>query len=245
VQAKGDRATIHARASLEAIDDDSLSKTPPGSSPGSSTAVTKFVEFSILPDGRLNEIQGLDELPPEQQQAWHEWASRFLLASEFRTRVHHVSQKWNSEEPETSSSPIAGLHWIRESTYVRDEPCSALVLTPEGGATSSDAQPEPCAVILTRAALRQSSKTNNATPEDFKLHELRTTGSAQGSNRIITDISLKTGFVIRATEESTQQMNVTVAKADGSNRVHYDVNAKSRSEVVLVTRTASDATKTK
>jgi hypothetical protein len=29
-------------------------------------------------------------------------------------------------------------------------------------------------------------------------------------------------------------MNVTVAKADGSNRVHYDVKAESRSEVVMV-----------
>jgi hypothetical protein len=37
-------------------------------------------------------------------------------------------------------------------------------------------------------------------------------------------------------------MNVTVAKADGSNRVHYDVNAKSHSEVVLVVQTALDPT---
>jgi len=33
-------------------------------------------------------------------------------------------------------------------------------------------------------------------------------------------------------------MNVTVGKADGSNRIHYDVNAKSHSEVVLVVQTA-------
>ena len=51
---------------------------------------------------------------------------------------------------------------------------------------------------------------------------------------------MKTGLLMRATEEASQQMNVTVAKADGSNRVHYDVNAKSHSEVVLVVQTALD-----
>ena len=89
-------------------------------------------------------------------------------------------------------------------------------------------------MILTTAALKQDSNPKNATPMDFKLHELHTAGTAHGANRIITYVSLKTGLVIRATEEATQQMNVTVAKADGSNRVRYDVNAKSNSEVVLV-----------
>jgi hypothetical protein len=242
VQTQSDRAIIHARTSFEGANNDSQSKDPGSDSAGPSTPGAKFVEFTILPDGRLDKITGLDEIASDQQQAWQEWASRFLLAAEFRTRAHRVAQKWNSEEAENAPSPIAGLRWIRESTYVRDEPCSATVLTPEGGATQSDAQPETCAVILTSAALRQTSKANNATPEDFKLHELRTTGSAHGSNRIITDISLKTGLVIRATEEATQQMSLTVAKADGSNRVHYAVNAKSRSEVVLVTRVAADAT---
>jgi hypothetical protein len=62
-------------------------------------------------------------------------------------------------------------------------------------------------------------------------------GTAHGTNRIITYISLKTGIPVRATEEASQQMNVTVAKADGSNRVRYDVNARSHSEVMLVTET--------
>jgi len=114
-------------------------------------------------------------------------------------------------------------------------------LTVQGTGAPSDAEPETCAVILTTATLNQDSKEKNATPEDFKLHELRTSGTARGSNRIITYISLKTGLLMRATEEAAQQMNVTVAKADGSNRVHYDVNAKSRSEVVLVVDTANNS----
>jgi hypothetical protein len=112
-------------------------------------------------------------------------------------------------------------------------------LTAQGSVASSDAETETCAVILTTAVLKQDSNGKNTTPEDFKLHELRTAGTARGANRIITYISLKAGLLIRATEEASQQMSVTVAKADGSNRVHYDVNAKSRSEVVLVTLTPS------
>jgi hypothetical protein len=197
----------------------------------------KFIAFTILPDGHLDQITGLDALFPEQQQAWQEWASRFLLAAAFRARSVRIAQKWNSKETEKSSSPIAGLRWMRESTYVRDEPCRAVQLTLQEGAAPSDAEPDTCAVILTTAVLKQDSKARNTTPEDFKLHELRTAGTARGANRIITYISLKTGLLIRATEEATQQMNVTVAKADGSNRVHYDVDAKSRSEVLLVSET--------
>jgi len=196
----------------------------------------KFIEFTILPDGRLDQVTGLDALFPEQQQTWQEWASRFLLAAGFRTTGVRIAQKWNSEEAETSPSPIAGLRWMRESTYVRDEPCRAVQLTVQGSVAPSDGEPGRCAVILTTAVLKQDFN-KNATPQDFKLHELRTAGTAHGTNHIITYISLKTGIPIRATEEATQQMNVTVAKADGSNRVHYDVSAKSHSEVLLVSET--------
>jgi hypothetical protein len=192
----------------------------------------------ILPDGRLNEIAGLDALFPEQQQTWQEWASRFLFGAELRTPLVRISQKWSSAEAEKSPAPLAGLRWIRQSTYVRDEPCRAVQLTAQGTAASADAEPETCAVILTTATLNHDAGKKNATPEDFKLHQLRTSGTAYGANRIITYISLKTGLLMRATEEATQQMKVTVAKADGSNRVHYDVSAKSHSEVVLVVQTA-------
>ena len=244
VQAQGHRAVIHARTKFEALNaDPDLRVAPiePSEKPlQKEDSEGKFIEFTILPDGRLDQVIGLDALFPEQQQAWQEWAARFLLAATFRTPGVRIAQKWNSVQAEKAPAPIAGLRWIRESTYVRDEPCRAVQLTVQGVAAASDAETETCAVILTTANLSQDSNTKKVTPEDFKLHELRTAGMARGANRIITYISLKTGLVIRATEEATQQMNVTVAKADGSNRVHYDVNAKSHSEVVLVTQTALD-----
>jgi hypothetical protein len=241
VQAQGDRAILHARTRFEVLNSDSHLKVPQVEAPDPKLQrqdpKDKLVEFTILPNGRLDQVTGLEGLFPEQQQAWREWAARFLLAAEFRTPSVRIAQKWNSVEAERSPAPIAGLRWIRESTYVRDEPCRAVQLTVQGSVAPSDAEPETCAVILTNATLHQDSNTKNATPEDFKLHELRTAGTARGSNRIITYVSLKSGLVIRATEESTQQMDVTVAKADGSNRVRYGVNAKSHSEVVLVVQT--------
>jgi len=59
-------------------------------------------------------------------------------------------------------------------------------------------------------------------------------GTAKGSNEIITYISLSTGLVVRATEDAAQQMDVVVAKADGSNGVRYSVDAKSQLEVLLL-----------
>ncbi len=240
VQAQGDRAVVHARTKFEVLGPNSHFKVPNIEPPASQLQKQdpngKFIEFTILPDGRLDQVTGLDQLSPEQQQTWQEWASRFLLAAGFRTTGVRIAQKWNSEEAENSPSPIAGLRWIRESTYVRDEPCRAVQLTAQSSVVPSDGQPERCAVILTTAVLKQDSN-KNATPQDFKLHELRTAGTAHGTNHIITYISLRTGIPIRATEEATQQMNVTVAKADGSNRVHYDVNANSHSEVLLVSET--------
>ena len=244
VQQQGNRAVIHARTKFEVLDSDSHFKAPEFDPPSPQMQRQdpkgKIIEFTILPDGRLDQVTGLDALFPEQQQAWQEWASRFLLAAAFPAPGVRMAEKWNSAEAEKSPAPIAGLRWLRQSTYVRDEPCSAVQLTVQGSVSPSDAEPETCAVILTTATLNQDSKEKNATPEEFKLHELRTAGTARGANRIITYISLKTGLLMRATEEATQQMNVTVAKADGSNRVHYDVNAKSHSEVVLVVQTALD-----
>jgi len=240
VQTQGGRAVIHARARFEVLDSDSHFKVPNIEPPAAQVQRQdpdgKFIEFTILPDGRLDQVSGLDAFFPEQQRAWQEWASRFLLGAGFHVSGVHISQKWHSEEAEKSPSPIAGLRWMRESTYVRDEPCSAVQLTVQGSIAQSNAEPETCAVILTTAALKQDSD-KNPTPEDFKLHELRTVGTAHGTNHMITYISVRTGLVIRATEEATQQMNVTVAKADGSNRVRYDVNAKSHSEVLLVSET--------
>jgi hypothetical protein len=221
VEAQGPRATIHARASFESIDSDASAKTP-------------AVEFTILPDGRMDGVKGLDALSPDQQQAWQQWASRFAASAVFPQNGIKVAQKWKSEEAEKSPSPIARLTWIRESTYVGDELCRPVRLTQQGDPKESDQPADTCAVILTTSTLKQESSPKDATPEDFRIRALRTSGTATGNNKTITYISLKTGLVVRASDEADQSMAVTIAKADGSNRVHYDVHANSSAEVLLI-----------
>lgn len=236
VAPQGDRALIHGRTRFDALNEPH-SKPSKAEAPQCDNTNGKAVDFSILPDGRFDQIAGLDDLSREQQQAWHEWASRFALATALPANGVRMAQKWKSEEAERSPMPIARLIWLRESTYVRDEPCRSVRMTDQGELADGDTEPETCAVILTTAVLKQQSNPQNATPEDFKLHELRTSGTARGTNHIITYVSLKTGLIIRATEEANQHMDVTLAKTDSSNRVRYAVNASSHSEILLVSDT--------
>jgi hypothetical protein len=241
VDPEGDRATIHARSHFDVLNSGSRFKVPEVQAPDPQIqrqdAQEKYVDFTVLPDGRIDSVKGLDQLFPEQQQAWQEWVSRFVLAAGFPGNGAKLAQRWRSDEAEKSPAPIAGLRWFRDSTYVRNELCHPMQMTVRGEIADSDAEQETCAVLLTTAALKQDSHPQSATPEDFKLHELCTSGTARGTNRIITYVSLKTGLIVRASEEAHQQMDVTVAKADGSNRVRYAVNATSHSEIVLISET--------
>jgi len=193
------------------------------------------VEFTISPDGLAEKITGLDELNSEQQQVWQEWLARFAMAWAIPSPRVKIGDKWKMEEAERATSPIAALIWARDSSYVRDEPCSAAALSVTGEVTPSNGTTDTCAVLLTTAKLVQKSPSKDATPEDFKLHELKTMGTAKGSNEVITYISLTTGLVVRSTEEANQQLDVVVAKTDGSNGVHYNVGANSQLEVLLLT----------
>jgi hypothetical protein len=128
---------------------------------------------------------------------------------------------WKTEEVERTPGPIANLVWEQETTYGRNDNCTTLPT-------------ETCAVFLTTAKLKQKSSPKDTTPEEYKLHELKTSGTTTGTNEIFTSISLKSGLVLRATEDGKQSMDVEIAKTDGTNRIHYTVEVTSRFEMVLV-----------
>lgn len=199
----------------------------------------KPVEFTISSDGFAEKITGFDGLTSDQQQMWQEWLARFAMVWALPTPSAKIGDKWKMDQPEPAASPIAALSWARDSSYVRDEPCAPAQLAFTGEVTPPNGSADNCAVLLTTAKLVQKSSPKDATPGDFKLHQLKTMGTAKGSNEIITYISLSTGLVVRATEDATQQMDVVVAKADGSNAVRYNVDAKSQLEVLLLTQALS------
>jgi hypothetical protein len=241
VRYAGEKAVIYARTRFAALNSEMAFKPPNLEAPTGDVQRTdpngKLVEFTISAGGRVDDVKGLDKFSPEEQQAWGDWVSLFAMAAVFPERGVRRGEKWESDEPEKSPAPIARLVWSKRSSYVRDEPCRASESMIDGQASEAGQPAETCAVILTTAALKQQSSKKDATPEDFKLHELQTMGTARGTNQVIAYISLKTGLVVRATEEASQTMDVVLAKKDGTNRVHYKVDAKSNSEVLLVADT--------
>ena len=203
------------------------------STPTQSSAGDKVVEVAISSNGSASQISGFENLSASQQSAWTAWLSRFTAAMNFPRGSARSGQKWQSVEPETAPSPIAGLSWNKRFEHVRDEPCTESAQKRE-----SPVQPvaalNHCAVILIRETLRQKSSPQKATPEDYKLQNLTTRGTATGQNETILYISLSTGLLVRSTEQAQQSMDVSVALADGSNQVHYEIAAKSRSEIRLL-----------
>jgi hypothetical protein len=241
VQQTAGNATVHARGHFLTPDSGAPVKTQNEENRAGNNSRTdangKSIEFTISPDGSVNPTKGLDSLLPDQQKAWQQWVARFALAWTLPADGMKSGEKSKSEQAEQARAPIAGLHWARESLYVHDQPCQSSQLSLAGDVSPSTGPRDTCAVLLSTATLKQRSSSKDATPEDFKVHELRTMGTANGTSEIITYISLKSRLVVRATEETLQFMDVVIAKADGSNRVHYNVEARSHAEVLLVTET--------
>jgi hypothetical protein len=238
---RGQRATVRIRSYFQNMNS-ATHLTVPKDLPSPPDQVQRLdpkgvaIEFTIEPDGRVDQFKGLDVLYPEQQQAWLEWVARFAASAALPENGVRIGQKWKTEEPESSPAPISKLVWTRESTYVRDEPCHISELTVEGDVAPAHPQqvPETCAVIETSATLKQKSSPNASTPPDYKLHQLQTTGTAAGNNKTLLFVSTQTGLLVRSSDHADQKMSVTIAKADETNRVHYDVHAISDTEIFRI-----------
>jgi hypothetical protein len=192
-------------------------------SPGSRIAKPQplTVDFTIGGDGALTHADGLDELEPEQRLAWQFWVAQFAFGWTLPASGVRPGEKWKSVEVERTATPIANLVWEREITYVQDDTCPIL-------------PKEQCADFLTTATLKQKSNPEDTTPEDYKLHQLKTSGTATGKNETAIYISRKTGLLVRANEHVEQSLDVTIAKEDGTNQVHYSVDVISHFETVFV-----------
>ncbi len=223
----------HLRTRIVAPDATASAKAAPANSAGKLEKRDKDVEFTLHGDGQVSELEGLDRLSADEQAAWQEWVARFGGGAAFPEKGVKPGEKWKRDEP-ILNAVLSGLSWEKESEYVNDAPCSPMKLSPQSDPFASGAATETCAVILTTAILRQKSSPRDATPEDYKLHDLRNMGTAKGKNQIISYFSLKTGLVVRATEDANQSMSLIVAKSDGSNRVHYTIDAESHAQVLLL-----------
>jgi hypothetical protein len=195
----------------------------------------KLVEVFIASDGTASQIKGFADLGPALQIAWTAWLNRFTSLMTFPKRGVRPGQRWKISEQEASPSPIAGLFWERRYEYVKQEGCDSPAKGPAGGGVGhSPPSADSCAVIFVHAQLGQKSSPKDSTPQDYRLRGLKTAGAASGTNSTILYISLKTGLLVRSTEEIEQKMDATVALADGSSRVRYLIEARSRSQIELL-----------
>lgn len=83
---RGSRSVIRARTLLTPLDAGAAKVGPPstqGTDAAPAGTPAPAVEFSIFPDGRIDQITGLDALSADQQQAWLQWAARFAGAAVF------------------------------------------------------------------------------------------------------------------------------------------------------------------
>jgi hypothetical protein len=187
----------------------------------------KSFEFTMDARGRMRDVSGLAELLPGQAQAAQAWFTGVSSADMLPEGGIVLGEKWASEQD--AGLPLAGVKWVRESTYVRNEPCRPM----PGEAASR----ETCAVILTRSLLVRKGAAKDATPTAFSKQGLRTSGTAEGSSEALTYVSLTTGLVVSVTQTGAQKMNVTVALADGSNAVRYDADVQTETQLSLVSQT--------
>jgi hypothetical protein len=216
---------LHAELESESPATHTNPTTP---SPSSPPAKGKL-DFTVSSNGRIARPEGIEDLDPQQRVAWQFWASQFAYAWTLPPKGVTVGEKWKTEEPEDTPTAIANLVWERETTYVRNDKCPLI-------------PSETCAVFLTNAKLKQKSSEEDATPDTYRLHNLKTSGNAQGSNEAIRYISLKTHLVLRAKEDAQQSMDATVAKTDDSNQVRYFISSSSQFETTLIPAVPPPAT---
>src|SRR5207248_3006932 len=104
VQPAGAKAMIHARGQFLTLDAGAWLNKPGDNKSGWDRQHVdpqgKSIEFTISPDGSVNEVKGLDFLFPEQQQAWQQWVARFALAWTLPANGMKFGEKWKLEQAE-------------------------------------------------------------------------------------------------------------------------------------------------
>jgi hypothetical protein len=191
------------------------------------------VEFTVASDGRVADIRGLEGVLSDERarSAVQQWIAQLSSGAAMPPRGVVPEQKWSSTQP--ADLPLAGLSWRTDASYLRNEPCR---LTNPSGALSDatpPSAPQDCAVILARLALVTSRSLRDPTPQEYSRNGLRTSGRWSGSGESLMYVSLRTGWVVSSTQESTEQMDVTITGSPGSS-VRYTGTVRTRSQIFLL-----------
>ncbi|MBI3668468.1 MAG: hypothetical protein HY237_01605 [Acidobacteria bacterium] len=192
----------------------------------------RTIQFTLDAQGKVSEAEGLQEILSDQRaaSAAREWLGELAAGAALPAEGIAPGQQWSAERPATSA-PLAGIVWRTHSTYLRNEPCRPA----DPARTAAAAAPEEtCAVILTRFEMTQPHAPRDPTPEEYRKSGLRTAGKWTGSGESLSYVSLRTGWVVSVTQSGAEEMDVTVASADGEARVRYAGRVRSQSQITLL-----------
>jgi hypothetical protein len=172
----------------------------------------RSLEFTLAPGGQVSDVHGLEGFLADDKarSAAEQWIVQISAASAAPTGGVVPGQTWNSTQ--AAQLPLAGLSWRTDSTYLRNEPCALDVAEKPAGRTGSAAAGDSpvCAVILSRLALITARALRDPTPDDYRRNNLRTSGRWSGSGQSLIYVSLDSGWVVSSTQESTQEIDVTI-----------------------------------
>lgn len=189
------------------------------------------VTMTLDAAGKVTAIEGLEDLTPDAKTNAEalEALAKMFTASAPRQGVA-IGEKWNDERP-VPDAPLVGMMVRSESVYLRNEPCRA----PKAGDTpAAGGIEEICAVILTRTQTMQRGTPKDPTPEEYRERGLRTSGRWSGGGESLTYVSLRTGWVVSATQSGSEEMDYTVATADGARKIRTFGKVQTSSNVLVV-----------
>jgi hypothetical protein len=202
------------------------------------------VEFTLDANGQTHDFAASRETSsdPSTLLALQQGTSALTPTTGIPAAGISPGETWSSDR-EFQPSPLAGLYWHSDSTYLRNETCprpsAASGSSPANGgagagaAQSTDNKPENdvCAVIQTKLHLLRHDVNASQTPEDYLKNGLRTSGTWTGTAEDISDISLRTGLVVTMTQTGSQDMDFRIATAQGQAGLRYVGHVDSQTAV--------------
>ncbi len=200
----------------------------------------RSLEFTISPGGRVSDVRGLQAFlgQASAQAAAQKWIAQFFEGAGAPPDGVLPGQKWTTVEP--ADLPLAGRSWRTDFFYLRNAPCPALASRPSPAASAAPAA--LCAVIHSNLSLVVARKLRNSTPPDYKQRGLRTNGRWDASGQGEMYVSLDSGWIVSAAQQSTQTVDVVISPAAGDSApVRQSGQTITRLQFFLLPRDAAPA----
>lgn len=234
---------IHVRATFEqAISDSQTDAYAPGAAAlddGIDKLEGQSFDFTLAGD-EIKDVNGIDKIAPNRDVAARvlSWVRIFCVPGVAPSGGITMGQKWTNEHP-LPEMPLTGLFWRNDSTYLRDEPCSASVGSggdSKPGTSNDNAGPAlgDCAVILTRFSILHRGSGKDATPDSYLHNGLRTSGKWDGSGESLDSISITNGLLVSSTQTATQDMDYEIVSAASGSRLHHSGRTTTRTTISML-----------